>query len=156
MNNEPSANIRSLSVNNIQSPHAAAGSWQASRPQPAKRMYFQPRPIKRERRFLKKLELPLLLAGGMIGGFLADNIVVGLALLTIYGIVAFVTRIPSRTTFALALLLLIAISVLLLVKPNPQLIQNFASYTFVLLLIGVITLGRETKMPKRTRRKYRR
>lgn len=154
MNNEHQPNIRSLSVNGLR-PQTMPPSNMPSQV-PGRRMYFRPRPVKRERRLLKKLELPLLITAGMIGGFLADNIVIGLALLTIYGIAAFVARIPSRTTFTLALLLLAAISIMLLVKPKPVLIQNFASYTFVLLLIGVITLGREAKMPKRMRRKYRR
>lgn len=91
-----------------------------------------------------------------MAGFFADNLVFGLVLLTAYAVVALVTRIASRTTFTLALLLLAAISLLLLFKPNQQLIRHFATYAFVLLLIGVITLGREVKLPKRTRRAYRR
>src|SRR6185369_15935053 len=123
---------------------------------PAKRIYFQPRPAEPERRWLKKLELPFLLTACIVGGFFADNLALGLGLLAIYGAYAFIARVPSRTTFTLTLLLLAAISLLLLLKPDAQLISNFASYAFVLLLIGVITLGREAKLPKRTKREYRR
>lgn len=168
MNNGSSTNTRSLSVDGFRPKTAPPGqaaysnngtvnSRLAPQRQPSKRDgHARPQPIKRERRFLKKMELPLLVAIGMIGGLLADNTIIGMALLVVYGIVAFTTRIPSRTTFTLTLLLLAAISVSLLLKPSPQLIQNFASYTFVLLLIGVITLGREAKMPKRMRPKRRR
>lgn len=155
MNNEPFTNTRSFSVNGLQ-PHIAQPGAGAPPLPRGKRMYFRPQPTQRDRRLPKKLELLLLLAAGTAGGFLAGNVVVGLALLAIYGAFAFVTRIPSRTTFTLALLLLAAISAMLLLKPNLPLIQNFATYAFVLLLIGVITLGREAKMPKRMRRKYRR
>jgi hypothetical protein len=125
---------------------------------PARRMYFKSRPEtqRREHRWLQKIHLPLLLLAGLGGGFFADSLVLGMALLAAYGIYAFVTNIPSRTTFTLALLILAAISLLLLFKPNLDLIRNFATYTFVLLLIGVITLGKEAKMPKRMPRKYRR
>ena len=93
---------------------------------------------------------------GLGGGFVADNLMLGLGMLAIYTVLVFVFRIPSRTTFTLALLLLIAISGLLFFKPSPRLIGNFATYTFVLLLIGSLTLGREVRLPKRTKRKYRR
>lgn len=119
-------------------------TYRALPPMPSKRTYWQ------------MLQLPILLAAGALGGFFAETLAVGLSMLVIYAIIAFVRRIPSRITFTLALLLLSAISIMLLVKPSQILISNFSTYAFVLLLIGVITLGRETKMPKRTRRKYRR
>ena len=93
---------------------------------------------------------------GTTGGFFADNLAIGLILLCAYATVALIKRIPSRTTFTLAMVLLAAISVMLLFKPSAQLIRNFATYAFVLLLVGVITLMRESRLPKRMPRKYRR
>jgi hypothetical protein len=104
----------------------------------------------------QKLQLPLLLLVGAVGGFFVENLALGLGMLTVYAIAAFVKRIPSRTTFTLALLLLGAISALLFFKPSPQLINNFATYAFVLLLVGVITLGREARHPEFARPKYKR
>lgn len=103
----------------------------------------------------EKLQLPLLLLAGLFGGLLAQTLALGLILLTIYAVFAFIKRIPSRTSFMLALLLLIAISVLFLLKPDIQLSRNFATYSFILLLIGVATLGRESRLPKRQRRRSR-
>lgn len=123
---------------------------------PQRRVQFTPRPAPKEHRLWQKLQLSLLLMAGATGGFFADNLFLGLILLTGYGIFSFVTHISSRVTFTLALLLLAAISLMLLVKPSAQLISNFSTYAFVLLLIGVITLGKEARMPKRMRRKYRR
>lgn len=129
---------------------------QLPRTLPARRVYSKPVAARKERKFWEKLQLPLLIMAGAAGGFFADNLALGLSLLAIYGITAFVTRVASRTTFTLALLLLGAISMLLLFKPNTQLIRNFATYAFGLLIVGAITLGREARLPKRARRKYRR
>lgn len=121
-----------------------------------RRAYHAPRPEPAKRNLWQILQLPLLLVAGALGGFFAETLGVGLSLLAVYGIVAFVTRIPSRTTFTLALLLLAAICVMLLAKPSAALIQNFSTYAFVLLMVGVVSLGREARLPKRIRRKYRR
>ncbi len=121
-----------------------------------RRAYSQPVPQKKENHLWQKLQLPLLLLAGAAGGFFAESLAFGLSMLAVYALVAFFRRIPSRTTFTLALLLLAAISVMLLAKPNTALIYNFSSYAFVLLMIGVITLGREARLPKRMPRKYRR
>lgn len=121
-----------------------------------KRTYHAKHPASPKRSYWQKLQLPLLLVAGAMGGFFAETMTVGLAMLAIYAVIAFLNRIPSRTTFTLALLLLTAIACMLLIKPSMGLIGNFSSYAFVLLLIGSITLGKEAKLPKRTRRKYRR
>lgn len=118
--------------------------------------YYPPRPPQGRRSHVQLLQLPLLLAAGSFAGFFAETLAVGLAMLAVYAVVAFATRIPSRTTFTLALLLLAAICIMLLAKPSGLLIQNFSTYAFALMLIGVITLAREARLPKRTRRKYRR
>lgn len=123
---------------------------------PVRRMQFRAQPARRKTASLQKLQLPLLAVACATAGFFADNLFLGLALIAGYGIFALFTRVPSHTTFTLALLLLATISLLLLFKPDSALTQNFATYTFVLFLIGVLTLAREAKQPKRIRRKYRR
>lgn len=117
------------------------------------RVYARSQPEQKSHKFWQKLQLPLLLIIGAAGGFFAETLPIGLAMLAIYAVVALVTRIPSRTTFTLALLLLGGISAMLLLKPSMPLIRNFATYAFILLLIGAITLVREARLPKRTRRK---
>lgn len=145
---------RPLSLDGVQRTTALAATPPLAMPQ--RRTYSAPRPMQQKRRFWQKLQLPLLIIAGICGGFFADNVMLGLGLLAGYGVAAFVLRINSRVSFTLALLLLAAISALLLFKPNMQLIGNFATYTFVLMLIGAITLGREVKPAKRTKRKHRR
>jgi hypothetical protein len=129
----------------------------APQPVPPRRPFSQPRPAPAATRSRwQTLQLPLLLLGGTLGGFFADTLAIGLALVVVYAAAAFVTRIPSRTTFSLALLLLGAISVMLLIKPSLPLMRNFSTYAFMLLIVGVITLGREARRPKPMHRKYRR
>lgn len=123
---------------------------------PPPRIQFRARPAPRKQSLLQKLQLPLLVVVCVTGGFFADSLVLGLLLITGYGVFVLVARVPSHITFTLALLLLGTISLLLLFKSDSPLIHNFATYAFVLLVLGVITLAREAKLPKRTRRKYRR
>lgn len=144
---------RALSLDGVRSrPLVPAAARQQARP----RTYFQPRPAPKQHRLWQRAQLPILLLGGSAGGFFADNLVLGLPLIAAYGLYAFLGRLSSRTTFTLTFLLIGAISLMLLIKPNTQLIRNFATYAFVLVLIGVVTLGRESRLPKRMRRKYRR
>lgn len=149
-------NKRALALDGVRSrPQRAAVA--ITRPLPPKpRAYFKPRTEPKRPGLWQKIQLPMLLLAGAVGGFFAENLALGLALIGGYAIFALVTRVASRTTFTLAFLLLGAISVMLLAKPSAQLIQNFATYAFVLLIVGVVTLGREARMPKRMPRKYRR
>ena len=148
---------RRLALDGVRhTPSSAQNVPYRATPTPTKRAYHVEHPASPKRSYWQKLQLPLLLVAGAMGGFFAETMAVGLAMLAVYAVVAFINRIPSRTTFTLALLLLTAIACMLLIKPSMGLIGNFSTYAFVLLLIGSITLGREAKLPKRTRRKYRR
>lgn len=161
MNNYPDQTLqakRPLSVDGVRrAPSQDASPTPPVQANPPKqRAYRAVRPTPTKRSYWQIIQLPLLLVAGALGGFFAESLAIGLSLLAMYAIIAFVKRIASRTTFTLALLLLAAISIMLLFKPNMRLIGNFATYAFVLLAVGVITLGRESRLPKRTRRKYRR
>lgn len=149
---------RPMSLDGVSSPRAAQMQRTSLAPATAIRrpVYSRVSAAPPKPRIWQKLQLPMLMLAGTMGGFFADNLAVGLALISAYGITAFVTRISSRTTFTLALILLGAISVMLLFKPSALAIRNFSTYAFVLLMVGVITLGREARLPKRMPRKYRR
>lgn len=116
-----------------------------------KRTFTPPTPPK-ERRWLKRLQLPLIIIAAMGGGLLVQNIAIGVSLSAAYGLAALIWRIPSRSTFALATLSLAAVCLLLLFKPNGELISNFSTYTFIFLIIGVLSLTKESRMPQRKHR----
>jgi hypothetical protein len=123
---------------------------------PGRRLQFKPPAATKKQRRWERWQLPFILSIGLFGGYIAQSLLLGLGMLIMYALAALVWRIPSRTTFMLALLFLLGISLLLLLRPNQQLVSNFATYAFVLLLIGVITLGREARLPKRIRPSRRR
>lgn len=153
----PRPTPRSAAPANIQ---AAAAGGAASiavpvRPKataPPARIQFTPPARKASR--LERFQLPLIIIGASIAGLFIQNEVVGIAAVVAYSLCAFIFRIPSRTTFALATLSIVAVACLLLFKPNLELASNFTTYTFLLLVTGVITLiveGRPLKRRKRSR-----
>ncbi len=111
----------------------------------AKRMYAKPTPSTNKLSIKRRLQLPAIITGAMIAGFFAQSLILGEILACAYGVIALVARIPSRTTFTLALMAMVTSIFLLVVRSNTELAQNFATYTFLLLVAGVIALGRELK-----------
>lgn len=81
----------------------------------------------------------------LLAALLVQSGVFGQLAIIAYGIAAFVWRIPSRTTFTLVLISIITTTILLVGKGNLPLSQAFATYTFLLLVVGVFTLSRELK-----------
>lgn len=135
-------------VVNSKNTHATPAVASApSRPAPSNEPIYKKRSAWRER-----LELPLLITSGIIGGFLVQTAWFGVPVVLAYGLYALIFRVPSRTTFTLAALSLVAVSMLLLFKPDMQLASNFTTYTFLLLVIGVITLTIEGRPIRRKRR----
>ena len=70
-------------------------------------------------------------------GFLAQFQWVGYILIAGYAVFALVRRISARTTFILALLTLGMVPVSIILA-NWLVAQNFAAYSFVLLVFGVV------------------
>jgi hypothetical protein len=107
--------------------------------------------------FWQRVQLPLLIMVGMVAGFFVQSLVFGIAIIVTYGVVATILHVPSRITFALAFISLLTVPALLLIKSNVELASNFATYTFLLLVIGVIALSIEARPQerKRTRRRGR-
>lgn len=94
---------------------------------------------------ISRLRLPLIITGAIIASVAIQSTTVSQLLIVAYGIAALIWRIDSRTTFILALLALLATTGLLIGKGNVAMAQNFATNTFLLLVVGVITLNREIK-----------
>ncbi len=73
--------------------------------------------------------------------------VIGMAVVVIYGIVALVVRLSSRTSFILALAALIYMIVLQLAAAE-VIAQGMAVLAYILLTVGAISLAREVKMSR--------
>ncbi|MGH7157592.1 MAG: hypothetical protein ACREGD_00730 [Candidatus Saccharimonadales bacterium] len=93
----------------------------------------------------ERLQLPIIVIGGMLAGLAIQNAMLGQLLIVGYGIAAIMYKIPSRTSFIVALAsMLITLGSLVLIG-DVVTSQTFAVYTFLLLVVGVITLNREVK-----------
>lgn len=113
---------------------------------------FTPPP--RKGRLWQRLQVPLIVISASIVGLFIQTEAVGIAAVAIYSVIAVAFRIPSRVTFALAAISIGAVALLLLFRPDLELAGNFTTYTFLLLVTGVIALiieGRPLKRRKRGR-----
>ena len=131
-----------------QPPRPAAKKFPGQQPQPfAKPQPAQaatkPQPVRR--RWHTGVQLLLLVSMMLVAGILLQSLVAGELLIGIYAVVALIRQIESRTTFALALIALGCIVVLLLVRPDSALIKNFATYGFLFLLVGTLSLAHESR-----------
>jgi hypothetical protein len=154
--------IRSIAPRPPRTPQQAApgrGRTDTEAPRlPAQRVYTKPPAIKQRRlRIPERVQLPLIIMCAMGMGIFVQDALFGQLAIAVYGIAAFIWRIASRTTFTLALLSLVATTLLLVARGNIPMAQNFATYTFLLLVVGVITLSRELRQEGGriySRRKY--
>lgn len=101
-------------------------------------------PVQQRPSAWRRLQTPAIIIGGMIAGFGMQTLAFGLVAVALYGIAAIIFRIYSRTTFTLALIALIAVPVILVGRQNSEVAGNFATYTFLLIVIGIISLLRES------------
>lgn len=104
-----------------------------------------PRAAARSGRLATASQASFIVLGSMAVGLLVQSLVLGEIAIALYAIFALLRRVESRTTFMLALFSLLSIVLLLIVRPNGQLANNFAVYTFLLLVVGTVTLGRELR-----------
>jgi len=72
-------------------------------------------------------------------GFLAQFQVVGVVLITVYGVIMLKIKMPVKTTFIAVLLALGMVPVAILAG-NWLIAQNFAAYAFLLFVWGVVAL----------------
>lgn len=110
------------------------------------------RPLEKRKSFLRRNApfVGFLLAMALLG-FLAQFQWVGYIVIAVYAIYIFIRQRPARTTFVLALLTLAMVPIAI-VLANWLVAQNFAAYSFVLLVLGVIVtvvdLQREARPKK--------
>ncbi|HSX06770.1 MAG TPA: hypothetical protein VLG92_03555 [Candidatus Saccharimonadia bacterium] len=118
---------------------------------PAARALQQPSPPKLRKakatrsRLSGKLRTSLLVVVVLVAGTMTQVESMGEMLIIAYAIYVFVRRVASRTTFMLVLVSLATIVLLRLVGKDPQLAANFAVYSFLLVLVGVISLAYEVR-----------
>lgn len=128
----------------------ASGGVRAEKPQKPKRSHvIHPLPklslrLRIPSRVGRALRLPLCALGVILAGLLLPSIIMGEIAVVLYAVAALVWRIRSGFTFALAFCTLLA-AIVLMATSRGALANNFAVYAFLLLVAGVVTLGREMR-----------
>jgi hypothetical protein len=117
------------------------------------RRFTPTEPIHHKPSLRERLQTPLLIVACMLTGFFFQDLWFGVIAIGLYGIGTFVFHINSRITFTLSFISLVSVIALLLIKQNVALASNFATYTFLLLVIGVIALSFEAKPRGRKKRR---
>lgn len=107
---------------------------------------------KTKRSRLRWLLMPLYAILAMAGGLLVQSLIVGQILLAVYALFAWVRKVPSGTTFLIALITFGATVLFFTLHQNGQQAQNFAVYTFWIVVIGTISMILEIRRDKKIRR----
>lgn len=122
-----------------------------------RRTFAAPPEMRQRRRWWHKLLFPLCLVLCLCAGFLVQSLALGMTGIGLYAVVAWVRRLPSRYSFVLAFLSLVTVVILLVVRQNVELASNFATYTFLLLVVGIVSATAESRGNSQlTRSKIRR
>ncbi|MET1033305.1 MAG: hypothetical protein ABWX94_02295 [Candidatus Saccharimonadales bacterium] len=82
-----------------------------------------------------------------------QNVMIGEVAIGIYGVAAIIFKIPSSTTFKMVFIVLIAIPLITIFKPESTLGDVFAVYAYLLIAVGIVTsvleYWRNSRNPKR-------
>lgn len=92
------------------------------------------------RRLGRTMQLPVLAALAIVLGLSSQFLIFGELAIGIYAVMALARRVSSRTTFTLAMLSLVGIMVSSFVRGSSTQTNNFAVYTFLLMVVGTISL----------------
>lgn len=90
-----------------------------------------------------------LVVGAAIAGLALFSVIAGQLAIAIYGLAALWRRWSSQQTFGLALVMVGGIIIASLLPPFRGVADNLAVYTFLLLCIGTVALGREVRRDMR-------
>jgi hypothetical protein len=98
---------------------------------------------------MKKFSAAMVILVLIVVGMLFRYPQFGSLLLVTYGVFALAVRIPSSVTFKMVLVTLCCLPVLSL-RSDDELLDYFAVYTFLLLVVGIVSVLLEVWLPRRT------
>lgn len=117
-----------------------------AQPQQPQRLTFDaPQEFQPRTRWWQRLAFPAVVLLCLCASFLVQSLPLGMAAIGVYAAVAWIKKLPSRYSFIMAFLSLATVVVLLVVRQNVDLASNFSTYTFLLLVVGVISVMLESK-----------
>jgi len=113
---------------------------------PRRHTFSAPPELRPRRRWWHKLLFPLCVLLCLCASFLVQSLPLGMAAIGLYAAIAWLRKLPSRYSFVLAFLSLVTVVVLLVVRQNTDLASNFATYTFLLLVVGIVSSMFESRV----------
>jgi hypothetical protein len=115
--------------------------------QPQAAIQAQPKAATKSRakRLLSALQVPGIILASVLVGYFMQSLVYGEIAVAVYAVIALLFKVASRTTFMLALMSLFVIIITVIANPGGTLSTNFAVYTFLLLVVGTLSLAREVR-----------
>jgi hypothetical protein len=120
--------------------------------QPPQRLDFTaPAQKAPRRRWWRGLLFPLSILLCLSASFLVQSLPLGMTVIAVYAVVSWVRHLPSRYSFVMAFLALLTVVTLLVVRQNVDLAGNFATYTFLLLVVGIVSSMLESRIVKTKR-----
>jgi len=117
-----------------------------------RRTFTAPTSLQPKKRWWRKILFPLFVVICMCASFLLTSMIFGVIVVGIYALVAWIRHIPSKASFLVAFLSLITVIALLVIRQNVTLANNFATYTFLLFIVGVVSLTLESRANPRHKR----
>jgi len=116
-----------------------------TQPQPQRLTFEAPQQLQPRRRWWQRLAFPAIILLCLCASFLVQSLPLGMAAIAVYAVVAWFKKLPSRYSFVMAFLSLATVVVLLVVRQNVDLASNFSTYTFLLLVVGIVSVMLESK-----------
>lgn len=110
-----------------------------------------PKTPKRWRKLREYIQFAAIMAAAMLLGILAQSLIFGQMVIAAYGVAALLLRIKSSTTFGLAIISIVTVVVFFTLSGNGALANNFAVYTFWLLVIGTLSLLIEVRAEQKAK-----
>lgn len=95
--------------------------------------------LPRRARLSNRTRIVLVVIVATVLGFLSQFQILGQIAVGLYGILAILRQIPGRTTFILALMALATLPVAI-VAGRGMVATNFATYTFLLFVVGAVQI----------------
>ncbi len=99
---------------------------------------------KKAKKWLPRLKDISTVIIALILGLVVQSVLLGQVVLIIYALCVFIFRVESRTTFLLAIMSL-GVILIASARADQRLAGTFGVYSFILLAIGTISLGREVR-----------
>lgn len=98
---------------------------------------------KRSDRLKEYGQITLIIGAGLVFGVIFQLLPLGQLAVILYGLIALLKKVPSRVTLIVALIILTLAGLMAVFGYRGFIAQNFAIYSYILLVVGVVSAALE-------------